>query len=122
MPSDPPPDDADDLAARARKAKVDTMQRHVLVCTAADCSPDGTVARALSHGVALAGARDRVGVVETKCLSICRGDGATVVVYPEGTWYAGVDEALAERIVADHLVGGHRVDDAAFLTNPLTPE
>ena len=107
------------LIARARKARVDSMQRHVLVCTAGDCPSGEAVATAMKHGVALAGARDRIGVLETLCTSICKGDGDTVVVYPEGTWYGSVDVELAERIVAEHLLDGQEISDEVFLRNPL---
>ena len=69
--------------------------------------------------MALARLRAEVSVVRTKCMDICKGKGAVVVVYPEGTWYGGVDVDLAERIVAAHLVEGREVAEAVFLRNPL---
>ena len=107
------------LAKRARKAKATTMRRHVLGCTSGDCSPGKDVAKAIKTQVALARLRAEVSVVRTKCMDICKGKGAVVVVYPEGTWYGGVDVDLAERIVAEHLVGGREVAEAVFLRNPL---
>ena len=44
--------DDETLIARARKARVDSMQRHVLVCTAGDCPSGEAVATAMKHGVA----------------------------------------------------------------------
>jgi (2Fe-2S) ferredoxin len=40
--------------------------------------------------------------------------GPIVVVYPEGTWYAGVTPELLERIVVQHLKQGRPVDEAVF--------
>ncbi len=37
-----------------------------------------------------------------------------MVVYPEGTWYAGVTPALLERIVVEHLKAGRVVQEAVF--------
>ncbi|WP_370328449.1 ferredoxin [Euzebya sp.] len=112
--------DLDKLGKRAVKAKVSTMQRHVLVCTSGDCKPGKDVVKRIKRGIALAGLRAQVSTAKTKCMDICKGKGAIVVVYPDGTWYGGVDEDLADRIVAEHLVGGRPVAEAVFLHNPLT--
>jgi (2Fe-2S) ferredoxin len=98
---------------------MERYSRHVLVCTGSYCSPE-------RHGRALynllAGLLQREGLLfgptrvkrgETPCLGVCAG-GPIVVVYPEGIWYAGVDEALLERIVIEHLRDGRIVEDAVF--------
>lgn len=41
------------------------------------------------------------------CLSMC-GAGPNMVIYPEGVVYNGVDEAMLETIIRDHL----KVDDS----------
>ena len=41
-----------------------------------------------------------------------------VVVYPDDVWYAAVDTAGAERIVAEHLVGGRVVMDYLYIAPP----
>jgi (2Fe-2S) ferredoxin len=46
------------------------------------------------------------------------GHGPMVVVYPEDTWYSKVDEAGAERIVADHLVAGRPVESMRYVAPP----
>ena len=56
---------------------------------------------------------ERVKRGETPCLGVC-ADGPIVVVYPDGIWYAGVDEDLLERIVVEHLKNGRVVEDAVF--------
>ncbi len=105
------------LAERATIAKADTMQQHVLLCGAADCGEAGDPAaalKALKHAVAEAGLRREVLVSEAACLEICE-QGPICVVHPDGTWYAQVDEEVARRIVAEHLVAGEVVADHAFL-------
>ena len=36
------------------------------------------------------------------------------MVYPDGVWYGGVTPQLLERIVVEHLKGGHIVEEAVF--------
>ena len=50
----------------------------------------------------------QVAVTATGCLGPCF-DGAMLVVYPEGIWYAGVTESDVAEIVARHLVAGEPV-------------
>jgi len=51
---------------------------------------------------------EKVAVNGTTCLGPC-SFGATVVVYPEGTWYGRVTAKDVEEIVDQHLVGGKPV-------------
>lgn len=43
------------------------------------------------------------------CLSACE-TGVTVVVYPDGVWYKGVEVDDVEEIVEQHLIGGTPVE------------
>ncbi len=52
------------------------------------------------------------------CLRICE-QGAICVVYPEGTWYAGLDREKLDRVIDEHLVGGRPVQDLMFAVGDL---
>jgi (2Fe-2S) ferredoxin len=52
---------------------------------------------------------ERVAVNGTTCLGPCNF-GASVVVYPEGTWYGQVSAKDIEEIVDEHIVGGKPVE------------
>ena len=52
------------------------------------------------------------------CLRICE-QGAIAVVYPDGTWYAGLDKTKLDRIIEEHLIGGTPVEELSFATGEL---
>ncbi|MFQ5351498.1 MAG: ferredoxin [Candidatus Binatia bacterium] len=48
-------------------------------------------------------------ITATACLGPCPAEGATVVVYPEGTWYRAVTGADVEEIAESHMARGEVV-------------
>jgi (2Fe-2S) ferredoxin len=58
---------------------------------------------------------ESVAVNGTTCLGPCNL-GASVVIYPEGTWYGQVTPKDVEEIVEQHIVGGKPVE-RLLLTN-----
>ena len=87
------------------------FERHVFVC--ASCMGPETEpsmdADMLQMGLAQRQLQQQVGLTQTGCLDICL-PGASVVVYPENVWYAGVMNGDVEEIIEKHLVGGEPVE------------
>jgi (2Fe-2S) ferredoxin len=54
---------------------------------------------------------------QTGCLFPCNL-GPLMVVYPEGTWYCGLDRAAIDRIIDEHFLKGEVVTDYAFKPSP----
>jgi (2Fe-2S) ferredoxin len=117
----------DELQAAAAKRGLGDYTRHVFLCTGPDCCTSETgsdawdvLKRELKKRDLLAGPnacyRTKVG-----CLRICC-HGPTMVVYPEGTWYAGMTAERIPRFVQEHLIEGRPIEEWVFARNPLTPK
>lgn len=95
-------------------------KHHVFVCTIGKtCSRDGgeEVYATLKRGAKEAGLKGLVRINKAGCMNQC-GHGPMVVVYPEDTWYAHVTPAGAERILREHVIGGHPVEELLHRAPP----
>lgn len=117
-----------DLPRRARRrchhpdhgGPLGQYKYHIFVCTfGKTCAQQGAeaVLGELKDQVKAHGIKKDCRVNKAGCMHQC-GHGPMVVVYPEDTWYAGVDVAGARRIVAEHLVEGRPVEEYRYHAPP----
>jgi len=80
---------------------------HLFVCTGPNCRQDGAeeTLQALQRLLEKENLTKKVRVTLCLCLGQC-GNGPNMVIYPEGTWYAGLDEKAIEAVVQEHLIAG----------------
>jgi (2Fe-2S) ferredoxin len=100
------------------------LSRHLFVCLGPDCVDPAEGERTWEYikrrlkELKLSGPQGGCFRTKCGCLRICTR-GPICVVYPEGAWYRDVNEANAERIIREHVVGGRVVEDLCFARNPL---
>ena len=99
----------DTIRTALDKAGFPTARRHLFVCIGPDCC-ETAQGEALWEHIKRRVREHGLPVMRTKaaCLRVCRG-GPWLVVYPEGTWYGGIDAPKFDRILHDHLIGGSPV-------------
>jgi (2Fe-2S) ferredoxin len=95
------------------------FERHVFVCTnrRPDGHPKGSCAEKGSEDIRAMfkdelerrGLKGRMRANAAGCLDTC-SFGVSVVVYPEGTWYAFVKKEDVVPIIEEHLIGGKPVE------------
>lgn len=86
-------------------------------CTAAGAAEVGAYLRKRLKDAGLDHGPGHVLAARTGCLYPCNL-GPVMVVYPEGTWYCGLDEDAVSRIVDRHFLNGETVSANAFRPSP----
>jgi (2Fe-2S) ferredoxin len=110
------------------------IQHHVFVCTGKSCSARESAEvrdafesalkqRGMLFGREAKGKNPKGSIVLTECASVgfC-AIGPTVLVYPDGTWYAQVRAADVAEIIEEHLIKGTPVERLALMRVPCEGE
>lgn len=97
---------------------VPAQQVRVLVCQGAPCNNAGAAVvwghlRNVQKQRGLRTEGRGVMTCKTSCLGPCNL-APVLQVFPDGTYYGGVDEAGIDRIVEEHLLGGKEVQALAY--------
>jgi (2Fe-2S) ferredoxin len=117
------------LKTIAENLLIGQFHRHVLICVGDACctaiGKDGAQAawdalkdELKARNLSLATGPTACYRTKVGCLRVCAG-GPILVVYPEGTWYAGVTADRVPRLVQEHLIDGNPIEEWIFARNPL---
>jgi (2Fe-2S) ferredoxin len=106
----------------AEGATVPAQRHRVLVCAGGPCTDAGSAVvwghlRNIQKARSLRTDGPGVMTCKTTCLGPC-GLAPVMQVWPDGTWYGGVNEAGVERIVEQHLLGGEAVTELSYVVQP----
>ena len=115
------------LAAIAKALRIGSYHRHVFLCVGgACCDPrvgeeawEALKAELKARGLTPGTEANAVYRTKVGCLRVCQ-DGPIVLVYPEGTYYAGMTADRIPEFVQRHLIENQPVEEWIFARNPLT--
>lgn len=109
-------------ASVAAGSVIPPQKRRVLVCQGGPCNHAGAALvwghlRNEQKRLDLRTTGDGMMSARTSCLGPCNL-APVVQVFPEGTWYGGVDEDGMDRIITEHLLQGRPVPALAYSVKP----
>ena len=96
--------------------RMKALKRHVFFCSSEHCNNQETepVMEAFKEQLAEHDLLKEVKINKCSCLGLC-GNGAFMLVYPEGVWYYDLTPEDVPQIVEEHFVGGEFVSEKKMM-------
>jgi (2Fe-2S) ferredoxin len=88
---------------------------HILICNGSSCMRKGgeEVTIAVRDEISKLNLDSQIHTTRTRCNGRCK-DACVVIVYPEGAWYKEVTPEIGRKIIHNHLVKEHSLQDSVI--------